>query len=70
MSTSARIAGARDKVDSLKLALQRERTRIDDNSGLAVDESELVSIGVRPRVRRTLKGHFGKGYSLHWSGNG
>ena len=64
-----RIESVRDQVESLKCALLQERTRIDDDWAFTVDH-DFVNIGVQPRVRRTLKGHFGKVYSLHWSGNG
>ena len=31
---------------------------------------DLRGIINQPRVRRILKGHFGKVYAMHWSGNG
>lgn len=69
MAIAKKIELARGQVEALKQALQTEKKRID-NSRVFKTDRELTALGTQPRVRRTLKGHFGKVYALHWSGNG
>lgn len=67
-----RIAGAKKQVESLKTQLaevsKAKKKGFDGLESLAagkVNQNFMV-----PKLRRTLRGHFGKVYSLHWAGNG
>jgi len=68
-SVRQRIEAARVQVESLKHKLQEQKARIEDSDSFDTDR-DLADVGSQPRARRTLKGHFGKVYALHWSGNG
>ena len=69
MAIAKKIELAKGHVETLKQALYTEKIRIDNSRIFSMDR-ELMALGLQPRVRRTLKGHFGKVYALHWSGNG
>lgn len=67
-----RIAAAKKQVESLKNQVSKAQSAklegydgIKNNSGA----KSAKPLGPLPRVRRTLKGHFGKVYAMHWSGD-
>jgi guanine nucleotide-binding protein G(I)/G(S)/G(T) subunit beta-1 len=66
-----RIAAAKKQVESLKQQVKKAK---DEKSagydGLkAAAAGKIAPLGPLPKVRRQLKGHFGKVYAMHWSGN-
>ena len=65
-----RIANAKKQVESLKkqVASVREE-KIKGYNGLKSMAPNPSPVGPPPKIRRHLKGHFGKVYALHWSGN-
>jgi guanine nucleotide-binding protein G(I)/G(S)/G(T) subunit beta-1 len=71
MSKDEQIAAAKKQVEGLKAQLAKvskeKRAGFDGVTDL-VDDS-MAKTFVTPKVRRTLKGHFGKVYALQWSGN-
>ena len=69
MTVANKIEVARGQVDLLKQSLQKEKIRIDDSRSFTLN-CDLSALVAQPRIRRTLKGHFGKVYAVHWSGNG
>lgn len=66
-----RIAAAKKKVETLKSQLSKAKeSKAEGFTTLnAIAMNKINSLGPSPKLRRTLKGHFGKVYSLHWSGN-
>ena len=69
MTYAQKIEAAKGQVEVLKQILQKEKMRIDDSRSFTMSRT-LPSLLIQPRVRRTLKGHFGKVYAVYWSGNG
>ncbi len=69
MALSAKIDAAKSQAEALRHAIQVEKVRIDNSKDFATSK-DLRGIINQPRVRRILKGHFGKVYAMHWSGNG
>jgi len=69
----SRTDAAREEVAKLKAEIDKVREEKNDKSMSAVASSKgpLRAIRTPPsiRLRRTLKGHFGKVYAMHWSGN-
>lgn len=65
-----RISNAKKQVESLKkqVATVREE-KIKGYNGLKSMAPNAPPVGPPPKIRRHLKGHFGKVYALHWSGN-
>jgi guanine nucleotide-binding protein G(I)/G(S)/G(T) subunit beta-1 len=66
---SERIAAARREVENLKNEIQD--IRASKENGLMGDcsTSSLSPLGPSLKDKRTLKGHFGKVYAMHWSGD-
>lgn len=69
MALASKIEAAKFQVDALRHAIMVEKTRINDRKHF-MTVRELKGLMNQPRVRRILKGHFGKVYAMHWSGNG
>ena len=67
-----RIAAAKKQVESLKSQVAKAReAKMDGYEGIkALAAGKVQPLGPIPKMRRTLKGHFGKVYAMHWSGNG
>ena len=66
-----RIAAAKKQVENLKDQLAKAtEAKKDGYSGIKeLAEGKVPALGPLPKLRRTLKGHFGKVYAMHWSGN-
>jgi len=66
-----RINAAKKQVESLKQQLaQAQEAKLGGYKGIqSTAGSRAVPLGPTPKVRRDLKGHFGKVYALHWGGN-
>jgi len=67
-----RISSAKKQIESLKNQLSNAQVaKMQDFPGIAklAAGRNFASNGPAPRVRRTLKGHFGKVYSMHWAGD-
>lgn len=66
-----RIAAAKKQVENLKAQVsmaQGEKTNgFKGMKDIATGKGS--QLGTTLKVRRTLKGHFGKVYAMHWSGN-
>lgn len=67
-----RIAAAKKQVESLKSQVAKAReAKMDGYEGIkGLAAGKIQALGPMPKMRRTLKGHFGKVYAMHWSGNG
>ena len=72
LDIAERIAAAKKQVENLKTQVSKARESkmegYDGIKSLAVGKAQ--PLGPMPKMRRTLKGHFGKVYAMHWSGNG
>lgn len=66
-----RIAAAKKQVENLKAQVSKaQEQKVSGYAGIkAVVAGRAPPLGPVPKVRRTLKGHFGKVYAMHWSGN-
>ncbi|KAJ1456009.1 WD40-repeat-containing domain protein [Pelagophyceae sp. CCMP2097] len=67
-SCREKIETAKAVVTALKAKIESEKMRIDDVRGFKCD-AILQTLADAPRARKTLKGHFGKVYALHWAGS-
>ena len=67
-----RIAAAKKQVETLKSQVAKAReSKMEGYDGIkALAAGKAQTLGPIPKMRRTLKGHFGKVYAMHWSGNG
>jgi len=68
-----RLAAARKKAETLKAELMKAQNAKKDSSianAVAKNQSELKMLGPPLKVRRQLKGHFGKVYAMQWAGDG
>jgi guanine nucleotide-binding protein G(I)/G(S)/G(T) subunit beta-1 len=65
-----RIAAAKKQVESLKKQVESSQAeKLNGYEGLNSKATGVAQLGPTPKVRRTLRGHFGKVYALHWSGD-
>ena len=66
-----RIAAAKKQVEGLKSQLKKEKESKTDGFDNLRDfaGSRAQPLSAALKVRRILKGHFGKVYAMHWSGN-
>lgn len=66
-----RIAATKKQVENLKAQVTKaQEAKMSGYQGMkAVAAGKAGALGPAPKVRRTLKGHFGKVYALHWAGN-
>lgn len=66
-----KIAKAKQSISTLKKDLKSVREKnisgFDGIAGFA--KADCPAVSAPPKCRRTLRGHFGKVYSLHWSGD-
>ena len=67
-----RIAAAKKQVETLKSQVSKAReAKMEGYDGIkALAAGRAQTLGPIPKIRRILKGHFGKVYAMHWSGNG
>ncbi|CAM9535742.1 unnamed protein product [Phaeothamnion confervicola] len=67
----ARLAEARKKAEALKAEISKAQNDKKDATiaEVAGKKSDLKGLGPTPKHRRVLKGHFGKVYAMHWSGD-
>jgi len=69
---SSRIEAAKEEVADLKTQIDNvRREKHDKNMADVAAELSLKSLRKPPsmKLRRTLKGHFGKVYAMHWAGD-
>lgn len=68
---STRIAEAKSKVEGLKneVAKAQEKKLQGFTNLRSMTSNDSLSLGPQLKIRRILKGHFGKVYAMHWSGN-
>jgi guanine nucleotide-binding protein G(I)/G(S)/G(T) subunit beta-1 len=64
-----------DKTQALKDQLKGIRAEIEkvrdaQNDGGFENVDSQKSAAPQPKMRRTLRGHFGKVYAMHWAGQG
>jgi guanine nucleotide-binding protein G(I)/G(S)/G(T) subunit beta-1 len=66
-----RIAAAKKKVENLKAQVTKaQEQKVEGYEGMKEHAGgKAGALGATPKVRRTLKGHFGKVYAMHWAGN-
>jgi guanine nucleotide-binding protein G(I)/G(S)/G(T) subunit beta-1 len=66
-----RIAAAKKQVENLKKEVANAREeKLAGYEGIKnLANGRAVPLGPAPKTRRLLKGHFGKVYAVHWSGN-
>lgn len=70
---ASRIEAAKSEVANLKNEIDQVRSKKKDKTMAAVASSKGPSREIRgppsTKLRRTLKGHFGKVYAMHWAGD-
>lgn len=66
---AGKIAEAKKQVETLRKQIEKEKGRVNDDASLSQVKVDTAISG-QPKVRRVLKGHFGKVYAMHWAGNG
>jgi guanine nucleotide-binding protein G(I)/G(S)/G(T) subunit beta-1 len=71
---SARISATKTHLETLKKAVENEKvSKTTGWNGLGAlagaGGSPIRNLVSNPKPRRLLKGHFGKVYAMHWSGN-
>lgn len=65
-----RLAAARKKAEALKSEIAKAQNEKKDCSiNEAAAKKDLKNLGPGLKARRVLKGHFGKVYAMHWSGD-
>lgn len=65
-----RLAAARKKAEALKSEIAKAQNDKKDGSiQAAAAKKDLKNLGPGLKARRVLKGHFGKVYAMHWSGD-
>jgi guanine nucleotide-binding protein G(I)/G(S)/G(T) subunit beta-1 len=69
---NARISATKQQMNSVKSELEKSRkSKLANYQGIqsiaAAEPGGVAGMGNVPRLRRTLKGHFGKIYAMHWS---
>eukprot|EP01036_Dinobryon_divergens_P045445 gene45445-60713_t len=67
-----RISAAKKQVEGLKSQLDKAREqKMDGYPGIAKHAAgkSVSALGSLPKVRRVLKGHFGKVYAMNWAGD-
>jgi len=70
-STAERIAAAKKQVEGLKKDLDKAKDKkMEDYDGISnLAGGKATPLGPLPKVKKALKGHFGKVYSCHWAGD-
>mmetsp|Transcript_9078 Transcript_9078/g.37342 ORF Transcript_9078/g.37342 Transcript_9078/m.37342 type:complete len:341 (-) Transcript_9078:1215-2237(-) len=70
MCIASRRESARARIEELKHAIQQEKSRVNSSDSCLFDaDLNLHPLMPQPKVRRQLKGHFGKVYATHFAGN-
>lgn len=65
-----RLATARKKAEVLKSDIAKmQNEKKDCTIHEAAGRKDLKNLGPGLKARRVLKGHFGKVYAMHWSGD-
>jgi guanine nucleotide-binding protein G(I)/G(S)/G(T) subunit beta-1 len=65
-----RIAAAKKQMESLKNQISKAQSaKMEGYEGMKSRTKNAKALAPQPRIRRTLKGHFGKVYAMHWSGD-
>lgn len=65
-----RLAVAREKAEALKSEIAKaQNDKKDCSIQDAAAQIDLKNLGPGLKARRVLKGHFGKVYAMHWSGD-
>lgn len=65
-----RLAAARKKAEALKSEIAKSQNEKKDCTiHEAAAKKNLKNLGPGLTARRVLKGHFGKVYAMHWSGD-
>lgn len=65
-----RLAAARKKAEALKSEIAKaQNDKKDCSINDAAAKKDLKNLGPGLKARRVLKGHFGKVYAMHWSGD-
>lgn len=69
MDSGARIEAAKKEVASLKQQIEdvRQQKQSSSMGAVAASKGPLREIRKPIKMRRTLKGHFGKVYAMHWA---
>jgi len=67
---SDRVQAARERVEQLKREIAQAKEEKQNGTMVnAVNGRTLQPLGATPKCRKTLKGHFGKVYAMHWAGD-
>jgi len=71
-TTQERIVLAKKQVESLKAQMAKaQQEKVEGYPGIAkiAGGKNISPLGHLPKMRRQLKGHFGKVYAMHWAGD-
>ena len=74
MSLAEKVAAAKQQLAGLKKKLESaQEANMEGYDGIKAiafkSGKPIAPLGLAPKVRRLLKGHFGKVYALHWAGD-
>lgn len=70
MSGKKRIDGARSEAENLRESIRSLKAKLNDTDmETVVGECKTRELGPKPNCRRTLQGHYGKVYAMHWAGD-
>ena len=65
-----RIAKAKSDLERLKVEIQDSRAEKKTGTMKECTKGKMLKqISTQPKMRRLLRGHFGKVYAMHWSGD-
>jgi len=66
MSSASKIAEVKAELEKIRKEIVTIR---DSHNGTSLGKVQLPPAALSLKMRRTLKGHFGKIYAMHWAGN-
>lgn len=65
-----RIEGARSEAEGLRESIRALKQKLSDSTmQTVVGERKCRELAAAPKCRRTLQGHYGKVYAMHWAGD-
>mmetsp|Transcript_5398 Transcript_5398/g.17001 ORF Transcript_5398/g.17001 Transcript_5398/m.17001 type:complete len:354 (+) Transcript_5398:135-1196(+) len=66
---TGRLDSMRSKIEEIMVIIQIEKSRIVADGYSFPADTDVAPLVTPPKVRRQLKGHFGKVYAMHFAGN-
>jgi len=70
MASRKRVDASRGEAEGLRESIRATKARLKDSTmAEIVAETKARELGPVPKCRRTLQGHYGKVYAMHWAGD-